>query len=402
MYCIIIALLCISKIATGVMRILPHPLEKHIAYVYDYSNPSAGSLRDLLRQHPLLIFPNMGHLKPEEFAEFVKGFDADCDEAAWLDPVKNPMQWLQPFDSFLAYPQIAPRGHTRGDSICGVSHLYLEPRQSRLNRYEWQSEMMGHSFKLPPSVTGYYFVDQPVIGGETDFISGETVFENLSKEEQLASISLLTEVNRQKIITQWFGPKGESVPTGVGLDYAGITRNETYVRHRYGNTQLPLVYAPNDAGASPSLILSPVFFERLVGWSIDKSREWLQRFMLEKVLPHRVTVQWRKGDLAVFCNRRWMVSATPSRNYLDNRLNNTRLMLKTLIPTNRDLIGMMPSVENGGACYRVGWLGHLEESVSATMEHIRFAKKRNGGAMPKGDRYVVSVKPVRKPDGPTL
>jgi hypothetical protein len=124
--------------------------------------------------------------------------------------------------------------------------------------------------------------------------------------------------------------------------------------------------------------------------------------MLEKVLPHRVSIQWRKGDLAVFHNRRFMLSPTPARNYLDNAFDNQRLLLKILVPTNRPLMGVIPSVENYEASYRVGWLADLQDCLSTVMEHVRFIKKRNSGLIPSGSSYTITSKPVKKRDTFTL
>jgi alpha-ketoglutarate-dependent taurine dioxygenase len=65
-------------------------------------------------------------------------------------------------------------------------------------------------------------------------------------------------------------------------------------------------------------------------WSIKESREWIKTFMNKKVLPHRVSIQWKKEDLAIFNNRRFIHSSTLGRNYLDNPESNKGYYYKHL------------------------------------------------------------------------
>jgi len=64
--------------------------------------------------------------------------------------------------------------------------------------------------------------------------------------------------------------------------------------------------------------------------------------MYEKVLPHRFSIQWKKGDLGVFNNRRFIHSSTPARNYLEFEDISKILLLQTFLPTKRPLYGLRP------------------------------------------------------------
>ena len=95
--------------------------------------------------------------------------------------------------------------------------------------------------------------------------------------------------------------------------------------------------------------------------------------MLNKVLPHRVSIQWKKNDLAVFNNRKFIHSSTPARNYLYNQDSSTRLLLQTFIPTNKSLIGIKPDEKNIDACYRIGWIHDRSKALNSAYENIKYA-----------------------------
>jgi hypothetical protein len=119
----------------------------------------------------------------------------------------------------------------------------------------------------------------------------------------------------------------------------------------------------------------PTFFERVVGWSVNDSRDWIKKFMNEKVLPHRVSIQWKKRDLAVFNNRRFIHSSTPARNYLDNFSSSKRLLFQTFIPTKTPLLGIKPLEKNVYACYNVKWISEQEISIISAYDNIKHVNK---------------------------
>ena len=89
--------------------------------------------------------------------------------------------------------------------------------------------MVGHDFKLPNVVTGFQIIKQPLIGGNTDFISGETIYENLTPEEKIACENMLIEINRRKFIT------GQMLQ-----DYSGVNRLEKFIPNEEGTVKIPL------------------------------------------------------------------------------------------------------------------------------------------------------------------
>ena len=344
-----------------------HPLESRILYVYGFKNIHAINkenkevLQTLFKKHPLMIFKGLDQVSPKEFLNFVKQFDPDRDEAALEKPEEKHTQMLQPFDQFPDCNHVAPRGNVELRDFYNIKEIKITPYDAFVNNYVWHTDILGHDYKMPNVITGFYIIEQPQIGGDTDFISGETIYEHLSPEEQVASKNILMEINRRKFVTNT-----------LKIDYAGICRSEEYVEGVEGGNQLPLVTAPDDPTENFRVLLQPTFFEKVVGWSVKESREWITKFMVEKVLPHRVSVQWQKGDLAVFNNRRFMHSSTPTRFYTDNKYSSKRLLLQTFIPTKRPLLGVIPSEMGVYATYNLKWIPDQEKAIISAHNCIKY------------------------------
>jgi alpha-ketoglutarate-dependent taurine dioxygenase len=369
-------------------RLLQHPLEKRIAYIYDINDiknineKTMNNLYQLFNKHPLLIFKNLENVSPQDFINFLKKFDKDHDSDALKNPDKFKDQMLQPFDQFPDCKHVAPRGNVKLKDYYNIKDINIKPSEEFINNYVWHTDILGHEYKLPNVITGFYIVEQPQIGGDTDFISGETIYENLSDEEQIASGNILIEINRRKFITK-----------KIETDYAGISRLENYEEVDEGNTIIPLVFAPDSYDEQPRILLLPTFFEKVVGWNIKESRLWIKNFMINKVLPHRISIQWKKGDLAVFNNRRFMHSSTPARNYLDNQESSKRLLLQTFIPTNRPLLGIKPLQTNNYACYNVQWIKDQEKSIISADNCIKFsiASSINNNEIVYDNRFYILI-----------
>ena len=350
------------------LSIHTHPLEPRIAYVKDMApihlldESTLTYLREeVFSKHPLLIFQNQSNVSPESFLRFAQSFDADCDHAALENPDNYPDQMLQPFDQFPDCKHVAPRGNVELHNYHKIQHIKVTPHEPFVHQYLWHTDLLGHEYKLPGVITAFYMVEQPLIGGDTDFISGETIYEHLTEKEKLASHNMLIEVNRKKFITNQ-----------VQTDYTGSNRIETYQKWLGENVQIPLVFVNH---FQPCVLLLPTFFERVVGWSVKDSRLWMEKFMSEKVLPHRVSLQWKKNDLAIFNNRKFIHSSTPARNYMDNTANPRRLLLQTFIPTKRPLLAIRPDPSNSYACYNSKWIRNQEQSIISVHDHIKYAEQ---------------------------
>jgi len=377
---ILLLLFLYSLVETNGFYITKHPLENRIAYINGIKNINKldksviNDLQGIFKQHPMLIFKNCENIEPKEFIEFVKNFDENRDNEALENPEDNQDQMLQPFDQFPDCKHVAPRGNVELIDYYNIKNINIKPYDAFINNYLWHTDIVGHEYKLPNVITAFYIIEQPLIGGDTDFISGETIYENLSKEEQLAAQNILIETNRRKFITN-----------SIKIDYAGCNRLEEFIEPvdsiysgvgiNMGNVQIPILFAPDPANIreKPRIIIMPTFFEKVVGWNVKESREWIRNFMNNKVLPHRVSIQWKKGDLAVFNNRRFIHSSTPARNYLDNQESNKRLLLQTFIPTNKPLLGIKPLETDVYACYNVKWINDLEKSIISAHNTIKFA-----------------------------
>lgn len=354
------------------LKLLRHPLENRIAYVYglkDIKNIDQNEmtyLQELFQKHPLLIFKDIENVSPNDFLNFIKNFDSDHDKLALENPEKYQNQMLQPFDQFPDCKHVAPRGNTELNDYYQIKNINIKPYDSFINNYVWHTDILGHEYKLPNVVTGFYIIEQPLIGGDTDFISGETIYENLNDKEKLASENILIEINRKKFITN-----------NLTIDYAGVNRMEPYYEREDGNSRIPLLFAPDNEYEKPRILLMPTFFEKIVGCNVDESREWIKHFMLKKVLPYRVSIQWKKNDLAVFNNRRFIHSSTPARSYLDNHDSSKRLLFQTFIPTNRPLLGIKPSKNNIYACYNIGWIKDKGKSIISSYDNIKYSMNKH-------------------------
>lgn len=317
---------------------LPHPLEKRISYIEGIKDVRYmdKSVLDcckiyLERYSPLIIFRNQPEMNPNEFLNFAKLFDDNRDEEALSSMNKNQSYWkmnqmLQPFDQFPDCKHVAPRGNYYLDNYYGCKNLQVYPSEYFKDNYVWHSDTWGHSTKIMNKITAFYVIKQPVIGGETDFISGETIYEHLSPSVQKRYQDIILEVSR------------ESFLKGIcQMDYSGTKFDD---EHEYISpsedslSYTPLVIMPEpDSFSQPSLIISPIIVQRIKGSDSRTTRKWMEKLMNEDILPHRVTIQWKKGDIAIFNNKLFIHSSTPANNYLKNKNSNERFLLQTFIPT---------------------------------------------------------------------
>ena len=162
-----------------------------------------------------------------------------------------------------------------------------------------------------------------------------------------------------------------------------------------GTNELPILFAPDDPNTeSPRILVLPTFFERVSGWTVSNSRKWMKKFMTEKVLPHRISIQWQKDDLAIFNNRRWIHSSTPANEYIKNENGPTRFLMQTFIPTKRPFRAITPNAKNAYACYNTKWINDQELSIISAHNAINFANSIiENGANTLDNAYEYRVKP---------
>ena len=366
-----------------------HPLENKIAYVKgirDIKNldeNTLNSLREDFKKYPLLIFKDCKHICPETFLDFSKEFDLEADLDALASPLEYQHQMLQPFDQFPDCKHVAPRGSITLKNYYNIKNIEVEPYEPFKTDYIWHSDILGHDYKLVHVVTAFYIVEQPLIGGDTDFISGERIYESLKIEEKLACENILTEINRRKFVTGT-----------MEQDYAGVNRLESHLEMDEGTNKIPIVYAPDDPAESPRVLVLPTFFEKVNGWTVSNSRKWMKNFMTEKVLPHRISIQWQKNDLAIFNNRRWIHSSTPANEYIKNQNGPTRFLMQTFIPTKKPLKAIIPDPKNAYACYNSKWINDQEVSIISAHNMIKHANSIiENGAKTFENIYEYRVKP---------
>lgn len=380
---------------SNAFRVQTHPLEKRIAYITELPsiNIITSNQLDHLKQlhaiYPLLIIKNQNNLQPQEFVNFVKEFDDQHDIEALKNPENHPHQMLQPFDQFPECPHVAPRGNTKIHNFRGIPELNLKPSEVFIDKYVWHVDLLGHETKLPNVITGFNIITQPLVGGDTDFISGETIYENLSEMQQYACKNMLLQINRKMFA------EGK-----IQTSYTGCQRTDTNIEEKEGRTLVPLVYAPSlnaHPFQKPSVLLLPSFFVKVEGWNYEDSRKWMGKFMRNHVLPHRVSVQWKKGDLAIMNNRRFIHSSTPARNYMNSVDGNQRLLLQTFIPTRAPLYAFQPFRNKSFAAHYVKWIHDDNISHSSTDIHREFVnqKQKKYGYIPCDPKhYVLSALPL--------
>ena len=319
-------------------KFLPHPLEKRISYVEgirdvrDINKSVLGHCKiHFEEKSPMLIFKNQPPLTPNEFLDFAKLFDDNRDEDALNSNNMNQSYWkmnqmLQPFDQFPKCKHVAPRGNYFLEDYYGCNNLQIHPSDYFKDKYLWHSDTWAHNSKIMNTITAFYIVKQPLIGGETDFISGETIYEKLSEEEKLLYENLIMEISRESFLKE-LSP----------MDYSGAEFDENFeyiAPSKDSISYTPLIIKPEiNSLSQPSLIITPIIVQKIQGLSVENSRKFIKNLVNDHLLPNRVTIQWKEGDIAIFNNKLFIHSSTPANNYLNNKFSNERFLLQTFIPT---------------------------------------------------------------------
>lgn len=323
------------------LKFIQHPLESRISYVEGISDVRniPHSVLEQCKIHfeqksPMLIFKNQKDITPKEFLEFSKQFDENRDEEALITN-KNQSYWqmnqmLQPFDQFPECKHVAPRGNYFLKNYYGCKKLQVEPSSYFKDKYLWHADTWAHNTKRMNKITAFYVIKQPLIGGETDFISGETIYENIPENKKEECKNIIVEVSREPFL------KGYSE-----MDYSNSQFNDMIKFVKPSKESLscsPVVIMPKETSfAKPSFIISPILVQRIKGSTVKRTRKWIEYVVNNYLLPHRVTIQWKEGDLAIFNNKLFIHSSTPANNYLNNKFSNERFLLQTFIPTKEDL-----------------------------------------------------------------
>ena len=224
-------------------NLIPHPLDGKIAYIngltkkdiVSLSKSEVLELKYKFSKHPLLVFQDIKELETKEFVNFVKLFDDYADEEAIKYPGEYPNQMLQPFDQLPDCKHVAPRGNMFLEDYEGLKNLQIEPFTPFKENYVWHTDMLGHDYKMTNLVTGFYTKKSPLIGGETDFISGETIYKSLNNDEKEACKNILVEINRHHRAGSWLTPTCSSgcrmVNRSIKLDSSLALPGHAYCRN---------------------------------------------------------------------------------------------------------------------------------------------------------------------------
>jgi hypothetical protein len=317
---------CIST--TSLNKII-HPIEKRCLFIYDLKLPVLGErvneLKYLFQKHPLLVFRNPSKkLNPQELIDFLQIFDDECD----YDAIKYP----EKFEQLPNCKHVFLRGNYQKEHLFSIKNINVKPSEPFISNYIWHTDLLGHIGKIPTVVSGFHIIKNPVIGGDTDFISGETIYENLKEKT-------IDELNKSRVIINRhnfaFGNKI--------MDYSGSYRlKDSDIKFPKYNIEIPILFPPENNFQKPKILIMPSFIENIVGLNIETTDKNLKYFMEKCVLPYRFSIQWKEGDICVINNRCFIHSSTPARNYLDlqgknylNKNSNERLLLQSFLPTKK-------------------------------------------------------------------
>jgi len=349
-------------------KIIEHPLEPRCAFIYrvDLSKINLKKkemLYNTFVKYPLLIFrDNLGdQLKPKEFLDFLTIFDKNYDK----DSIKNSNKILQNYNN-LNCEHVTIKGNCVINEFNGIKNINIKVFEGFINNYLWHTDLLGTD-KLPSVITGFYMLKVPLIGAETDFISGERIWENMTPQIQNASTNII--INTNKINYAFYNKQ---------MHYSGSYKlNNYYKKDSSFDNKIPIVFAPdnNKKNEKPRILLSASFFENIDGLQEDESNEWIKNFMINHVLPYRFSIQWKINDIAIISNRRFIHSNTPAINYLKFKESSERLFLQSFLPTKQPLKAYKPKFINSKTLYDIKWTNNLSSSRSAINYANKFVEK---------------------------
>ncbi|KAG5182482.1 hypothetical protein JKP88DRAFT_245629 [Tribonema minus] len=368
----------------GAFEVSRHPIEPRCAYVrgldiVNRTERDMTELRRLFEDAPMLVFPRKPgddtFLTPIQFQEFLAEFDPDHDADALERPSDYPDQMLHPFEQFPGAEHVYPRGTYDNLDVYGLRNLTIKPVPPFTDMHIWHSDLWGHPTKRPGMVTGFHIMDQPLIGGDTDFISGETVWEAMPEAVKKASSNMVLELDRTALFRE------ES-----GADYSGVIkmRKPGTERRDEGIQLVPLVVGP-----TPAVLPQAGYFHGVAGWSQQRSDAWLRAFMRDYVLPYRFSAQWKLGDVAVFSNRKFLHSSTPASRYLSYPDSATRLLLQCFLPTKKPLEFYMPASFDDRALLEAGWAADEQLSAAAVKAARMYFSSHSHPAVVQSDAEEV-------------
>ena len=265
-----------------------------------------GELAKLFNAVPMLMFKNQ-NLKPKEFYEFCKVFDAKSN-----DRVVHPFHY-----SKVDYvPQVAIRGNCYIKDLYGLKDVTLKYSGPFKNTAVWHQDIVGINEHRPPIVSSIYMLKTPPVGGETMFASMETAYDNLD-------INLKKELKYYNVI--YSNSDTEDNVMNTYYDYTGYNRinintdiNKPIVKS--GTTIInrePLVIYTDECKNKKALMISPFRFAKFDKMSREDSfdlyRELMGKYILNK--ENIVKIKWEMNDLLIFNNRKLIHSSSPSLEY---------------------------------------------------------------------------------------
>jgi alpha-ketoglutarate-dependent taurine dioxygenase len=306
----------IIPLTISAYNLIQHPIESRCAYIYNYDFKNGNkddNLQKLFEDYPLLIFRNsLELLNPTDFTNFLNLFNDNNDSLS----------------------KITFNGNYKAEQLFNTTNISIQPNKQFINNYVWHTDLLGHPEKNQPIIVGFNVIDIPLFGGETEFISGEKIWSCLPDNIKLSCRNMVIKNNRKNF---FFGNKI--------MDYSGTyIVKDTDELFEDNDITIPIVYEAESPTQLPRVLIQPSFFENIVGLSKEESQLWIKDFMIKYALPHKFSIQWLKGDVCVFNNRRFIRSTTPARNYLDFEKGSQKLFLQTYISTNKEMKACKPSI----------------------------------------------------------
>jgi len=330
----IIIIFLLNILLVNSFYLIKHPIEKRIAFIHDIKDitkvdeSTINDLQELYKIYPLLIFKNLDIVSPNDFFNFVQRFDND-NYVQLLEYYQR--ETLQISDNLLDYDY-----RYQKENIDLLNFFNVKNLNMKLYNSNWCTNTLGNEYKLSNIASGIFIMKDSPIWDSTDFISSETIYENLNPDEQLYIENIFIE-NKNNII----------------FDNINII-----------DKIIPILYKSNNIYEKSKILIMPSLIEKIIGWGTKDSRNWINNFMKNKVLPYKVNIKWEKGDLAIFNNNRFMHTSTPGKNYINNLNIIDKFSTKRLIHTNKPFSEIGPYENNIYSCYNIKWIKEDEIPIS--------------------------------------
>ncbi|CAL8468061.1 g7600 [Coccomyxa elongata] len=271
-----------------------------------FSSEQCLLLKAALASYDLLVFPDQVLTPAEEFA-FITTFPDDKSAVARAqdslvdESAHGPVLRIPDFPLITVWPQGIKLDDHWGLSTPEVvwEDHYLAWRQ------DWGDRLTSNS------LTAVYHVESNE-GNEVSFASASAAWDRLNPDEQRAAAELRAVYRRDAFAGCGVNDTCEHGILRMPLDAVERARAAADARGTTG-TVLPL-FNEDPLTGSRALNTHPLHFYTFEGMQRPEAGELLKSYILPVTSPDQVVkLTWKRGDLAVWKNRKVLHTGTPSR-----------------------------------------------------------------------------------------